>query len=161
MRKSMTSFALAGLLFIGASASAVLAQTNAPAPPNAQPPGMAGPHEHPMQPMDPAKQLAHLTAKLNLSAEQQAQIKPILVDRDQQAMALHTDTTLAPQDKRAKMESLHAESDAKIEAVLNDQQKKQYAEMKQKHQEMMHEHMKHHMDGMGPDAPPPPPPPAQ
>lgn len=158
MWKSVTNFALAGLLLIGAPATAVLAQSSAPASQDAAPAPMPGPRAHRMQPPDPEKQLAHLTARLNLTADQQAQIKPILTDRAQQMQTLRSDTTLAPQDKMAKMKSLHAESDAKIEAVLNDQQKQQYAEMKQKRQKMMHEHMKHQMGGMGTEAPPPPPP---
>ncbi len=153
MRKSLTSFTLASLLFIGASASAVLAQTDAPPPP----PPMGGMHGHGMR-MDPAKQLAHLTKTLSLTPDQQAQIKPILEDRDQQAMALHSDTSLSQQDKMAKMKGIHESSDAKIQGVLNDQQKQQYAAMKQKQMEMMHEHMKGEAGPEGAGAPPPPPP---
>lgn len=157
MRNSATSFALAGLLFLGASASAVLAQSSAPASQDAAPPPMAGMHPHHMQPPDPAKQLAHLTTKLNLTTDQQAQIKPVLESRDQQFQALHSDTTLARPDKMAKMKSIHEDTNSKIEAVLNDEQKKKFAEMKEHQHEMMERHMRHHQGAMGPDAPPPPP----
>jgi periplasmic protein CpxP/Spy len=155
MLKSATHLALTGMLFLGASASAVFAQT-APAATDAPPPP-PGMHGHHMMAMDPDKQLAHLTTKLSLSADQQAQIKPILQDRQSQMMALHSDTTLAGPDKMAKMKSLNQEEHAKIEAILNDDQKKQWAEMQAKQKARMQQHMQEHGGGMGMDAPAPPP----
>ena len=113
-----------------------------------------------MMAQNPDKQIAHMTAKLNLTADQQAQIKPILQDRNTQMMALHSDTTLAGPDKMAKMKSINQDTHAKIEAVLTDEQKKQWAEMQAQQREKMQQHMQEHGGGMGMD-PPPPPPPAQ
>jgi protein CpxP len=155
MLKSATHLALTGMLFLGTSASAVFAQT-APAAPEAAPPP-AGMHGHHMMAPDPDKQIAHMTAKLNLTADQQAQIKPILQDRQTQMMALHSDSTLAGPDKMAKMKSINQESHAKIEAVLNDEQKKKWAEMQAQQRERMQQHMQEH-GGMGMDTPAPPPP---
>ncbi|HVJ06845.1 MAG TPA: hypothetical protein VM554_00525 [Acidisarcina sp.] len=158
MRRSATSFALASLLVLGASTSAVLAQSNAPASQEAAPPPMAGTH-HQMQPPDPAKQLAHMTQKLNLSADQQTQIKPILESRNQQMEALHADSTLTRQDRMAKMKRIQEDTHSKIEAVLNDEQKKKFAEMRDHQHEMMEKRMKqHHEGGMAPGTPPPAPP---
>ena len=157
MLKSATHLALTGMLFLGASASVVLAQAAAPAAPDAPPPP-PGMHGHHMMAQNPDKQLAHMTAKLNLTADQQAQIKPILQDRNTQMMALHSDTTLAGPDKMAKMKSINQDTHAKIEAVLTDEQKKQWAEMQAQQREKMQQHMQEHGGGMGMDAPPPPPP---
>jgi len=156
MRKFVPNLALSGLLFLGATTSAVLLNPSTAAAQDAAPPtDSQGPHH--MRPPDPEKQIAHMTAKLNLTADQQAQIKPILESQNQQFEALHSDTTLARQDKMAKMKSIHEDSQAKIEAVLNDEQKKKYAEMKEEQHGKMHEHMQHQEGGMGADAPPPPP----
>ncbi len=157
MLKPATHLALTGLLFLGTSASVVLAQAAAPAAPDAPPPP-PGMHGHHMMAQNPDKQLAHMTAKLNLTADQQAQIKPILQDRNTQMMALHSDTALAGPDKMAKMKSINQDTHAKIEAVLTDEQKKQWAEMQAQQRERMQQHMQEHGGGMGMDAPPPPPP---
>jgi len=52
--------------------------------------------------MDPDRQLAHLTKTLNLSADQQTQIKPILLDRQQKMQVLWQDQSLSRQDRRSK-----------------------------------------------------------
>src|SRR5271165_4608649 len=119
------------MLLLGASATAVLAQASAPAAPDAAtPPPPPGMHGHHMPP-DPDKQLAHLTKKLSLTADQQAQIKPVLVARNQQMTALRSDTTLAGPDKMAKWKSINQDSRAKIDAVLTDQQKQEWAQLQQ------------------------------
>ena len=59
----------------------------------------AGRHHHAH---NPDKMAAHLAKKLNLSADQQAQIKPILADRQQQMQALRADTSLSKEDRHAK-----------------------------------------------------------
>lgn len=158
MRNSATSFALAGLLFLGASAGAVLAQSSAPASQDAAQPPMSGMQSRRMQPPDPTKQLAHMTAMLKLTAGQQAQIKPILESRNQQIEALRADTTVARPDKMAKMKGIREDTHSKIEAVLNEEQKKKFAELTEQRGGMMQERMQHHRGAMGPNAPPPPPP---
>lgn len=107
--------------------------------------------------MDPAARLEHMTKRYKLSADQQTQIKPILADEQQQMQALHSDSSMAREDRFAKMKSIHEQSSAKIEAVLNDSQKADFEKDQAKMQERMH----HGPDGEGPggDAPPPPPPP--
>src|SRR4051812_31876282 len=78
---------------------------------------------------NPDQMAAHLAKKLNLSADQQAQIKPILADRQQQMQALRPDTSLSKEDRRAKARQIFGDSKTKIEAVLNDQQKQQFEQM--------------------------------
>ncbi|HEX3470106.1 MAG TPA: hypothetical protein VHT28_02880, partial [Silvibacterium sp.] len=91
MRKTLCTLALTGLLSLAGSAA--LAQDNA-APQQA--PGQSG--RGPGR-MNPEAQLERLTKQLNLTADQQAQIKPILESRDQQAKQLWQDQSLAPQDR--------------------------------------------------------------
>jgi len=129
MRKLLCSIALTGLLGFGMTGFAQ-DQSTAPAPP------MHGPRG---QGFSPDKQLEHLTKTLNLTSDQQMQIKPILENQQQQMMQLHQDTSLSRDDKMAKAKSLHADTTGKIEAVLNDQQKQKYEAMQQKMQERMQE----------------------
>jgi protein CpxP len=72
-----------------------------------------------------------MAKKLGLTADQQAKIEPILADRDQQVQTLRANTALAPNDRKAQLRSLVQDSDSKIEAFLNDNQKQQYEQMKQ------------------------------
>jgi len=131
MRTKLCTLALAGLLSVAGGAA--LAQDNA-AP---QAPQERGYGHRGM--MNPDEQLKHLTKQLDLTAEQQTQIKPLLESQQQQAMQLHQDQSLAPQDRRTKMMAIHNDTKSKIEAVLNDTQKQKYEAMQAKMQERMQE----------------------
>jgi periplasmic protein CpxP/Spy len=80
---------------------------------------------------DPAREAKHLGKKLGLSADQVSQLQPILADRNQQMQSLRSDTTLSQSDRRAKFQSIRQDSNTKIEALLNDQQKQQFEQMQQ------------------------------
>lgn len=138
MRNQIFAIALGGVLAFSASA-ALYAQEQTPAPGPRQ--GQWG-HGHGHF-MDPDRQLAHLTKTLNLSTDQQAQIKPILVDRQQKMQALFQDQTLAPQDRHSKAQAIHQDTTTRLEATLNDQQKAQFEEMRAK----MQAHRHHGMGG--------------
>jgi hypothetical protein len=90
--------------------------------------------------MTPDEQIARMTKRYNLSADQQTQIKPILANQQQQMMALHGDSSLSQEDKMAKMKSIREDSSTKIQALLNDSQKQKFAEDQQRRQEHMQEH---------------------
>jgi NACalpha-BTF3-like transcription factor len=96
--------------------------------------------------MDPDQQLQHLTRQLDLSADQQSQIKPILIERQQKMQALFQDPSVAREDRRAKMQSLRQDTRSRIEAVLNDQQKQKFEAMQARRR------------GRGGENGPPPPP---
>jgi protein CpxP len=89
--------------------------------------------------MDPTRQLEHLTKTLNLSADQQTQIKPILTDRQQKMQALFQDQTLSPPDRHSKAEAIQQDTKNRLEATLNDQQKQQFEEMQAKMQARRHQ----------------------
>ena len=74
---------------------------------------------------------AYLLNRSNNLNDQVAQIKPILEARQQQMQGLRSDTSLAPQDRRAKAQEIMQDSKTKIEAVLNDTQKQQFEQMLQ------------------------------
>lgn len=74
---------------------------------------------------------------LNLTADQQTKIKPILEDHRTQAQALMKDDSLSQDDKRTKMRSLRESTNSKIRDVLTDDQKKQFDEMQQQMRDRM------------------------
>lgn len=128
MRKSLCSLFLTGALFVAGSAA--FAQSDSPAQQSAP---MAGMHHG----MNPDEQLARMTKELNLTSDQATQIKPILVDRQQQMMTLRQDQSMSQEDKMAKMKSLREDSNTKIAAILNDTQKQQFEAMQAKQQHRM------------------------
>jgi protein CpxP len=136
MRKTIGTLALTGLLTLGLAASAARAQDNA-APPQQGQWGHGGPGR-----MDPDRQLKHLTKELDLTADQQTQIKPILAARDQQAQQVFQDQSMAPQDRHSKMKAIQEDTNGKIEGVLN-------ATQKQKFEQMQAEMQAHHHGGPG------------
>jgi hypothetical protein len=71
-------------------------------------------------------------------------LKPILEDESKQMKALHDDTSLAPEDKHAKMKDVRELSTDKINAVLTPDQQTKWKQMKQ---EMMEKHKE--MKGQG------------
>jgi Spy/CpxP family protein refolding chaperone len=118
---------LSGLLAVAGSAA--FAQSDTPAQqPSA--PTAGGRHG-----MNPDEQLVRMTKRLNLTPDQATQIKPILTDRQQQMEALHQDQSMSQADRMAKMKSIRDDSNTRIEAVLNDTQKKQFEEMMAKQQQ--------------------------
>jgi periplasmic protein CpxP/Spy len=123
MPNKLFTLTLAAAMTLGVS-SVALAQDNA-AP--AQEQGQYGRGGH----MDPNRQLEHMTKELGLSADQQAQIKPVLMDRDQKMQALFQNQSLSREDRRAQMMAIRQDSTTKINAVLNDQQKQKFAAMQE------------------------------
>lgn len=136
MRNKIFAIALGGMIALGAQA-ALYAQD--PAPPQSQTPG--GQQEQQSQwghgqgrghRMDPDRQLQHLTKALDLTADQQSQIKPILTDRQQKMQALWKDQSLSREDRHAKAQAIQQDTQTRLEATLNDQQKQKFEEMRAK-----------------------------
>jgi ABC-type uncharacterized transport system ATPase subunit len=125
MRNKLFTFALGAAFALGFSGAA-LAQDNA-APPQEQDHSTRGAH-----PMDPDRMLQRLTRELDLTADQQSQIKPLLVDHQQKVEALVQDQSVSQQDRHAKMKTLSEDMHSKIAAVLTDQQKQKFESMLQR-----------------------------
>jgi hypothetical protein len=123
MKKTLFTIALSGMLALSAQA-ALYAQDA-----GGQQQGQWQGHR---EGMNPERQLEHLTKVLNLSADQQSQIKPILESRQQKMQALFQNQSLSREERHSQMESIHQSTKTQIESVLNDQQKQQF--------EAMHEH---------------------
>ena len=118
------------LLVAGTLALGAFAQQ--PAPAQSQGPG------HHMPSVD--DQLATMTSQLGLSADQQTKIKPILQDQHDQMQGLMSDQSLSPEDRRTKARGVHQATVAKVNEVLNDDQKKKYAAWQQQMREKARQH---------------------
>lgn len=141
MIKMASRIALLGLaLGTVAFAPVVLAQDSAPAE------GSSG-MQHRAAP-DPQKQADRLAKRLGLSADQTSKITAILQNRQQQAAALRSDSSLDRDDRRAKMRSIQESTQAQINAVLTPAQQAEYAKMQQE----MHDRQGQREHGGG-DAP--------
>src|SRR5260370_35721273 len=112
--KFTRTFVLLATSLLGAAA---LAQQN-PAPPGGgdQPQGQ----RRGMPSVD--DQVKMLSDRLNLTADQQTKVKPILEDHRTQPQALMRDDSLSQDDRRTKMRTLRESTNSKIRAVLTDDQ---------------------------------------
>lgn len=124
--RQIQTIIFASLILLGFAAFGQQQNPSAPAP-KSQDQGQAP--KHTMPSVD--DHLKDLTDRLNLTADQQAKIKPILQDTHQQAQTTMNDTSLSQDDRRSKMRSLHESSSAKIRNVLNDDQKKKFDDWQQ------------------------------
>ena len=127
MNKVLCCLAQSGVVVAGLMCG-VLAFAQEPGSPpetSAPPPkqGSSGLHRGVM---DPDEQLARMTTRYSLTVEQQDQVKSILVSQQRQIQGLRQDTTLSHEDRMAKMQTIRTDSNAKMKAALNDDQKKQF-----------------------------------
>jgi protein CpxP len=152
MHKSRFSFALSSVLLAIMTGGIALAQTASPAQ-QPQPATHAAPQPGGSVRAMPSavRQLSMLTRMLDLSPDQQNQLRPILADRQQRLQAISQDESLTARDRLAKSQSVRQDSNAKIEAVLNDQQKQDFQKMV-KHE---HERDRHHAQPPASATPPP------
>lgn len=109
--------------------------------------------EHRMRHGDPPpqEQVKRLTKELNLTADQQTQLKQIFADQEKnREQDRESMQNASPEERRAHFEQTREQVDAKIEAILTDAQKKKFADMRA--------HMRQHrMHGEGEGQQPPPP----
>jgi periplasmic protein CpxP/Spy len=127
MRKQIACFALS--TFLGFTAfAAPQEQTPAPATPQAQ---AAPTQAESARPFDPQHQVQMLTKKLNLTADQQQQLLPILTARNQQIQSIRNDNSLSRKDRHEKMLAVREDSQNKIKALLTQDQQQTYEQMVQ------------------------------
>jgi len=133
----MTSFRLkiaVGTALLGLCSLAAYAQsTETP-----QPLPEGGPHGQWRGRGGPERELAMLTHQLNLTPEQQTGVKAVLEQQRSQMTALrakpqteaaNTETPEAHQARVTQMNQIHDESVTKIAALLDDNQKKTFADL--------------------------------
>jgi protein CpxP len=134
--RHLCAFLFAGVLLIGIGVTGAAAQDN-----SAQGFGRGGHH----RPMDVDSELSHLTRELNLTPDQQKQIRPLLLEHQQKEQVLHQDQSLSPEDLRTRAHAISDETHKKIEVFLTDEQKQKVKAMQQR---------MHHSDQNGqPSAP--------
>lgn len=80
----------------------------------------------------PEAQIRHLTEALGLSENQQTAVRAIIDDTHKQAETVRADNSLSPEDRKAKMRTLHESAHSKIRDILNADQKKKFDEMQTK-----------------------------
>jgi hypothetical protein len=85
----------------------------------------------------PDEVVQKLNERLALSAEQKAQIKPIIADRQQRIEALQTNTTDQQNVKARKVKNILKDSDSRIKDLLNDDQKQKYAALERQTRDEM------------------------
>ena len=89
------------------------------------------------QQMSPDQQLERLSKALNLTDDQKQQIRPILQDRQEKMQSVRSDASLSREDRMNKMRSTFEETNSKIRAILNDEQKPKFDQMQQRRREQM------------------------
>jgi Spy/CpxP family protein refolding chaperone len=142
MKKVILSSALAfTMAFSSSAAFAQMGQSGAMGQGSGQWHGQRGP-------MSADQRLQMLTQQLNLTSDQQAQIKPILENESQQMQAVQQDSSLSQQDRMSKMKEIRETTASQIKPILN-------ADQQAKWEQMMSHRGQH--GGMGPGAGGPPP----
>jgi periplasmic protein CpxP/Spy len=152
MYKVLCCVAQSGVLIVGLAFGAqAFAQEPGSPPETSAPPPTQGPSGGHNGMMDPDEQLARMTTRYSLTAEQQDQIKPILVSQQHQIQGLREGTALSRQDRIAKMQAVRSDSNVRIKAILNDDQKKQFEQDQLRMQKRVQQGQ-----GSGPDGGTPP-----
>ena len=139
----MKSIKIIILLAVSMFAVGAIAQQN-PQPPQGGGEGRRGP-------MSVDDQVKNLADKLNLTADQQAKIKPILEDNRSQMQKIMQDDSMSREDKMAKGRGVREATNGKIRDLLTDDQKKQFDDMQK---EMMERQRQRQQQQQGGGAPP-------
>jgi Spy/CpxP family protein refolding chaperone len=77
---------------------------------------------------------AYMAKKLNLTQDQQTQLKPIFEKQHEQAKAIKNDSSLTADQKKEKFQSLRQGTMAQVNNILTPEQQQQWQQMKAKHQ---------------------------
>lgn len=81
-----------------------------------------------------------MAEKLGLTDDQKTQIKSIHQDAKAQAQAIKNDSTLTPEQKKAKMKELREQTKTKTEALLTPEQKEKMQQARANHKGKRHMH---------------------
>jgi Spy/CpxP family protein refolding chaperone len=74
-----------------------------------------------------------MAEKLGLTDDQKTQIKSIHQDAKTQAKAIKSDSTLTPDQKKAKLKDLHEQTKTKTDAILTPDQKQKMEQARANH----------------------------
>lgn len=84
------------------------------------------------------EQVRNLTEKLTLNADQQAKIRAILQEQQQQTQEAVGGNTLSREDKRSNVRRIGVTTSSRIRELLNDDQKVKFDQMEKERQDHMH-----------------------
>lgn len=160
----------AGTGLLALCAGIVFAQSPDSPPPGPPPNGQSGPQPGEMgRGRGPEEQLRNLTRILTLTEDQQKGVRTVLEQQatemralraKSQAAGANNDTPEARQARMTQMNQIRDESNTKIAALLDDNQKKTFADWEQRRKAAMERRQSR--DGQPPSPPPndgaPPPP---
>lgn len=77
------------------------------------------------------EKLSWMSKELNLTADQQAKLKPILEDQQKQIEAVWQDTSLTDDAKKTKKAEIKSATNTQIKALLDTQQQEKFASLMQ------------------------------
>lgn len=72
-----------------------------------------------------------IVGELNLTDDQKVKVKPIFQEEAKKLKELRQDTNLSKQDKMAKLKSIHADTDAKLQPILTPEQLEKLSKARQ------------------------------
>ncbi|HZP24360.1 MAG TPA: hypothetical protein VFB04_12985 [Terriglobales bacterium] len=92
--------------------------------------------EHRMA-MSPDQRLEHMSKTLNLTADQQQKIKPLLENEQTQMQSLHQDSSMSRDDRRSKAQQIRQSTDQQISGILTPEQQQKWQQMQERQRERM------------------------
>ena len=92
--------------------------------------------------MNPKERAADLKTKLELTDEQSQKIEAIFVETQQKSKEIRDSTSGNREEMMKAIKPLNEAADKKIDSILTDKQKEQYAKIKKERQERMEKRMK-------------------
>jgi Spy/CpxP family protein refolding chaperone len=87
--------------------------------------------------MSPDDQLKRMTKDLNLTADQQTKVKPILVEEQKKMEDLRSDSSGDRQTMRGKMMQIRQDTNQQVRALLDDKQKEKFDKQEQERTDRM------------------------
>jgi periplasmic protein CpxP/Spy len=139
---------------LGLSAAVAQQETAPPPPPDQQQQGpppngqMQGPGH---RGMDSERRVEMMQQRLNLNDSQTAQVRQIFTESHAQMETIRSNASLAPEDRRAQMMTLHQGEQARIRTVLTPDQQAKFDAMQARMRERRGDE-----GGQGAPVPPPP-----
>lgn len=106
--------------------------------------------------MNATPNMDRLSKELNLTDEQKAKLQPLFEEHRKQMQSIWQDTSLTPEQKRAKAKELRQSHHQQMMAVLTPEQQQKFQQMRANRP-----HKRGYGQGMGPDKQPAPPSPPQ
>jgi hypothetical protein len=86
--------------------------------------------------------LEKVSAQLQLTPAQKAQIRPILMEELPKMKALKSNTTMPPLQKARQMKEISNETDAKLKPILNPQQYEKWEQIRAEERQQMIQKMR-------------------